>query len=427
MLNQFSWSIAALLLATIIGYCFANFRLKMKLRKYNSKYQKFKNLLNPLVGSLAIASEITELVSQNQILANENQMLIERYQILTENLAAAIIIRNSDGKIAYCSPYTETLTGYSVENFYIENREAFLESVHEDDREKYKRAIQVAQLGESFQFRYRFFHRNGMEMWAETRIVPIMDENAELTSSLSVTIDITGLVRHQKEVEAQNRDLEDFSYMISHDLKAPVFTIKGMLSLLHEDFPKEVNLMQEPLRYVQNATHRIEELVKSVLDYSKIRNEETYLDEVDLNQVFLDIRNDFHSQIIEANAEIQIAQNLPKIAGDKLKVYQVFGNLIGNAIKYRDPKRKLLITIQQVSINNQRQLCISIKDTGLGIPEDKLQEIFRPFQRIHSTNIEGTGIGLACVTKLLDKLGGSVKVESKVGEGSNFLVYLNRE
>ncbi len=141
MLNQFSWSIAALLFATIIGYCFANFRLKMKLRKYNSKYQKFKNLLNPLVGSLAIASEITELVSQNQILTNENQMLIERYQILTENLAAAIIIRNSDGKIAYCSPYTETLTGYSVENFYIENREAFLESVHEDDREKYKRAI----------------------------------------------------------------------------------------------------------------------------------------------------------------------------------------------------------------------------------------------------------------------------------------------
>lgn len=356
----------------------------------------------------------------------ETILLLERYQVLTENLAASIIIRKADGKIAYCSPYTEVLTGYAVENFYDEDKDSYLSIIHEESKEKYKKALELAKLGEAFQFRYKFVHRTGIEMWAETRIVPILDEEGELTSSLSVTIDVTGPVKHQKEIEEHNRDLEDFSYMLSHDLKAPVFTIKGMLNLIEEDFKEVSKAAKEPFEFIKNATNRIEALVKGVLDYSKIKKEIAIEEKVDLNLTLKNITDDYQSQINDINAKVEIEEELPKIIGDKIKIYQIFSNLIGNAIKYRSKDRGLTIKIYAKKQNNPRMILISVLDNGSGIPEDKLETIFRPFQRIHSEEIEGTGIGLACVQKLLDKIGGEIKLKSTLNQGSEFSVLLRK-
>lgn len=356
----------------------------------------------------------------------ETILLLERYQVLTENLAASIIIRKADGTIAYCSPYTEVLTGYSVEHFYDEENDNFLSIIHEESKDKYKKALELAKLGEAFQFRYRFIHRTGIDMWAETRIVPILDDDGELTSSLSVTIDVTGPVKHQKEIEEHNRDLEDFSYMLSHDLKAPVFTIKGMLNLIEEDYKDVSESAKEPFDFIKNATNRIETLVKGVLDYSKIRKEIAVEESVDLSLTFKNIVADYQSQLNEINAKIEVEEKFPSVMGDKIKIYQIFSNLIGNAIKYRSKERELLIKVIMKKQNNPRMLLVSVTDNGSGIPEDKLETIFRPFQRIHSEEIEGTGIGLACVQKLLDKIGGEVNVESNVNQGSDFLVLLRK-
>jgi PAS domain S-box-containing protein len=385
---------------------------------------KLNNILKPFSLLKNTKNEINTLKA-------ETVLLLERYQVLTENLAAAIIIRKKDGQIAYCSPYTEVLTGYPVDKFYNEDlpnkaNDNFLDIIHEESREKYLKALKLANLGEAFQFRYRFIHRTGIDMWAETRIVPILDEYGDLTSTLSVTIDVTGPVQHQKEIENQNRDLEDFSYMLSHDLKAPVFTIKGMLNLIDEDFKGEANKLEEPLSYIHSAAARIETLVKGVLDYSKIKKESNVEENINLNEIFENIKDDFHSQISESNAKIEIENNLPKVYADKLKIYQIFSNLFGNALKYRDNKKALEIKIKSEKINNPRMIAISVKDNGMGIPEDKLEAIFRPFQRINNEEIEGTGIGLACVQKLLDKVGGEISVTSKEDVGSIFKVLLRK-
>ena len=361
-------------------------------------------------------------------LSDENDMMVDRYEVLTNNLAAAIVIRDAEGKIAYCSPYTEVLTGFSVEEIYgCQNEDFMLRILHPDDREQYRKAFKVNACGEDFQFRCRFFHKTGIEMWAETRAVPIMDEHGEVRSSLSITFDITGLIRRQQLIEEKNRDLEDFSYMISHDLKAPIFTIKGMVQILEEDCGSGISPQaHETLHHIHTAVNRLEQLVQSVVDYSRINKRETVDEAVPLAQVLDDIRVEFQTQLAACGAELRIDAALPPVQGDRLKLYQIFSNLIGNAIKYRSPQRPLCIEVRQSPDEHNRYARILVRDNGLGIPAGRITDIFRPFQRAHGREIEGSGIGLACVKKLVTGFGGTVGVESKEGCGSEFFVTLPR-
>jgi PAS domain S-box-containing protein len=360
-----------------------------------------------------------------KLIGEEAESLIERYEVLTENLAAGIVIRDEHGKITYCSPYTEVLTGSPLSEIYAAHSDFFIENAHEEDQDKFRRALSVSSLGEAFQFRYRFVHKTGIEMWAEMRTVPIFSENSEFLGTLSITLDITGTMRYQQQVEERNKDLQEFSYMISHDLKAPIFTIKGMLSIIKEDH-KSI-LTGEPgelLTHIDKAAERLSSLVSAVLEYSKVTTRQSNPEPVNTSAVLSEIINEFSPAIKNAGAKITIQENLPNVIGDKLMVYQIFSNLIGNSLKYRDTQKELQIIVSADTQATRGSVAFMISDTGLGISKDKIETIFRPFQRAHSGSVEGSGIGLACVKKLLQKLGGSVIVESQEGTGTQFTIRL---
>lgn len=369
-------------------------------------------------------SERTDTQLELARLRQENQALHEKYRILTDNLAAAVVIRDAQGSINYCSPYTEVLTGYAVSEIYAVPSDFFLQIVHEDDREKYKRAIKVAESGEPFQFRYRFFHKSGIEMWAETRTVPIMNFDGNLLFSLSITLDVTSLLRHQRQIEEKNRDLRDFTYMVSHDLKAPIYTIKGMLALLKEEDKKFDPETTEVLEHISQASERLERLVSSVLEYSRISSSEIAAEDVALKDVFEDVKKDFAKQFELAAAELIITNNKATVRGDKLKLYQIFSNLVGNAFKYRHPERALKVEIICEPQASGQFVLVHVKDNGLGIPQDKAEDVFRPFFRLQGTQASGSGIGLAIVKRLLEKIGGEIKLSSNLEEGTCFSVKL---
>jgi PAS domain S-box-containing protein len=341
---------------------------------------------------------------------------------LSDNIAASILVRDQSGKLVYCSPFTEVLTGYALSQIQSGEHDFFESIVHEEDRERYQRALRVCQAGESFQFRYRFFHKTGIEMWAETRTVPLMGADGVPHSSLSITFDVTGTVRYQRLVEERNRDLQDFTYMISHDLKAPLFTLKGMLQVLKEELPAAA--ASQPIQHMDLALHRLEALVAGVLDYSRINAQDATPSEIDLAQVLDEVRVDLSAEIQKINATVKVPPQLPRVRGEHLWLYQVFSNLIQNAIKYRDPARTPHIEVRQSASKNRRMLQLEIEDNGLGISAEYIDLIFRPFQRAHRGQVEGTGIGLACVKKIVEKLGGEVSVTSQVGEGSTFRISL---
>ena len=349
----------------------------------------------------------------------------QRAKILSDNLIAAVLLQDGSGKIFYCSPFTEVLTGYSSQEI-TGNGGDFLESVmHPDDLGQYRRALEICRSGEAFQFRYRIYHRSGIEIWVETRTVPILDDDGAVSSFLSITLDVTGMVRYQKQVEEKNRDLQDFAYMVSHDLKAPIFTIKGMLGIIRDDYaPSMPADSKEVIEHIERAAQRLEQLVSRVLEYSRISNQELKLLPVDLNLVLADVQRDFKVQSNDAGAVISIDARLPTVLGDQLQLYRVFANLVGNAIKYRDPARSAEIRVNSTASRDSRYARIEVADNGQGIPQDKLESVFRPFHRLHGAAIEGTGLGLATVKKLIEKSGGTVELSSTVGQGSTFAVSL---
>lgn len=346
--------------------------------------------------------------------------VIERYERLTNNIAVSVIIEDSDGEVTFCSPYTEVLTGYSTEEIQRYNGD-FLESiVIEEDIPRYKRFRMMSEMGEAIPVRYRVRHKSGIILWLETRLVPVLGDSGNLASIMSVSNDVTSTVRYQKHIEEQNQDLSDFAYMVSHDLKAPIFTIRGMASALSEDYREQLGEEGTGLlSYITEGATRLEKLVASIIEYSSLSKNAP--DEVvSLNSTLSDVLRDLSEQIKLLSAEIHIKGELPEVLGPPMRLYQVFSNLLGNALKYHSPERRPLIEISVCSHSDQNNHIIQVKDNGSGIADGKLDDVFRPYHRACGSEIEGSGIGLACVKKIMERLGGSVSVRSKEGEGSSF-------
>ncbi len=350
-----------------------------------------------------------------------------RYKILTENVAAAVILHESDGTILWCSPFTEVLTGFPLSEIY-RAKETFLKTnVHEDDRETVERSLKIVSTGEPFQCRYRFYHKSGMALWLETRTVPILDNSSDNYVALSISIDVTAQVMNQMQIEERNRDLNEFTYMISHDLKAPILTISGMLGILEDDEAVKSNTsLSEPLTYIRKATRRLQDLVTGVLELAKISASDRTLEPVALKEVLNEVLEDHRLQIEQSAATVTTIEELPVVLGNKTQLYQVFSNLIGNAIKYQRVDRPLMVSVGTDKASSRRRTSITVSDNGRGITPDKIDTIFKPFNRAGEDTIEGTGVGLASVKKLVERLGGSIEVESQVDSGTSFTIELRR-
>ena len=376
----------------------------------------------PLIGKKT--SELERLVADLRQSDTDHRT---RYKILTENVAAAVMLHEADGTILWCSPFTEVITGFPLSEIY-RNKSTFLTAnVQEEDREIVQRSLQIVATGEPFQCRYRFYHKSGIALWLETRTVPILDNTSNEYVALSITIDVTAHVMNQLQVEERNKDLNEFTYMLSHDLKAPILTVSGMLGILEEEEAIKNNpQLTEPLTYIRKATKRLQDLVSGVLELARISAAERTLEPIPLRDVINEVLEDHQLQIQQNEAKVTTIEELPVVLGNKTQLYQVFSNLIGNAIKYKRSDRPLIISIGSEKALSRRKTSIVVSDNGRGISSDKLESIFKPFNRAGEETIEGTGVGLASVKKLVEKLGGSIKVESEQDQGTSFTIELRK-
>ena len=380
----------------------------------------FKHI--PILGTKT--STVESLVAQLRQSDTDHRT---RYKILTENVAAAVMLHEANGTILWCSPFTEVLTGFPLSEIY-RNKETFLKTnIQEEDREIVERSLRIVATGEPFQCRYRFYHKSGMALWLETRTVPILDNTSSEYVALSITIDVTAHVLNQLQVEERNKDLNEFTYMISHDLKAPILTISGMLGILEEeDAIKNNPQLSEPLAYIRKATKRLQDLVSGVLELARISAADRSLEPIRLSDVLSEVLDEHRLQIEQSAAKITTVEELPVVLGNKTQLYQVFSNLIGNAIKYKTNDRPLVISIGSDKGSSRRKTSIIVSDNGRGISSEKIDTIFKPFNRAGEESIEGAGVGLASVKKLVEKLGGTISVASDVAKGTSFTIELRK-
>jgi len=240
-------------------------------------------------------------------------------------------------------------------------------------------------------------------------------ENDELTGlSRSLNIMSDKLSKNIHELEKRNEELDKFAYVVSHDLKAPVRGIHNVIKWIEEDLGHELTPeMKKYLDIIPQRTKRMEDLINGLLDYARI-SEKTHASEVDVNELVKDIID----SIAPRHFRVEV-HNLPHLYTERLKLEQVFSNLIGNAVKYTArPDGHIVITCLELTDSYQ----FTVKDNGIGIAGEYHGKIFEIFQTLREKNeMESTGIGLAIVKKIIDEQRGDIKINSKPGEGTEFI------
>jgi PAS domain S-box-containing protein len=225
---------------------------------------------------------------------------------------------------------------------------------------------------------------------------------------------------YSKSLEESNKDLEQFAYIISHDLKEPLRMITSYTQLLKRRYSSSFDdSAHEFMEYVVDGAKRMNDLINDLLLYSRAGRDTDNKQSVEIDEIIYMVLNNLRMQIQETKADIIINPELPVVYCNKPQITALFQNLISNAIKYKKENVVPKIELKVEQKNNFWQF--AIQDNGIGMKEEHLEIIFLIFQRLHNRNeYSGSGIGLAIAKRIVNSNGGEIWVESKIGEGSTF-------
>jgi PAS domain S-box-containing protein len=286
-----------------------------------------------------------------------------------------------------------------------------------------------------------------LEKHFENFYIPLKNRNDTVYGVLLVSHDNTAIVETTIQLEQANRileeknlalertnkELESFSYVASHDLQEPLRKIRTFAELIQKDLQNE-KLVKKYFSKIEVSAQRMSDLIKAVLNYSRLSKTEDLYADTDLNHILKNVRSDFELLIQEKGAVIK-SEKLPAIKGIPLQLNQLFSNLIGNSIKFTENKPKITISARIIDGNNmplhpdiqpeKKYAQLIFKDNGIGFEQRYSDQIFTIFKRLHNTeSYTGTGIGLALCKKIVENHRGFIAVRSEPGKGSEFCIYL---
>ena len=230
------------------------------------------------------------------------------------------------------------------------------------------------------------------------------------------------LLSKAKKLEQSNKELEEFAYVVSHDMKQPIRTIISYLSLLKkkhtEALPPEA---QEFVNYSIEGANKMSDLIRDILQYSRLDQEITLAKGVSIQSIMQKVRKNINDSIVSNNAEV-IYDELPAVTGNETMLMELFQNLTENGIKYNLNKEK---KIHITATDKETEWLFEICDNGIGFEQQYAQQIFKIFKRLHTDGeFQGTGIGLTICQKVVEKHGGKIWAESEKGVGSHFFFTL---
>ncbi|QHT66874.1 PAS domain S-box protein [Rhodocytophaga rosea] len=393
--------------------------------------------------------DITEQRKMQQKLVESEQ----NYRVMAENITDMLSRHDVQGRYFYVSPSCERLLGYSPEEM---KGKSIYDLFHPDDVESIRLYyMTLLEMPDISSVEHRFRKKDGGYIWFETVSKAFKDpRTGKITEVLSVSRDISLRKEYEdklklayneleqiktdlefrvrertekldqalKELQTRNHELDNYVYKVSHDLRAPLASILGLVNLTKLD--NDISAIKHYLSLIENRVNKSDEFIKSVLNHSRILNSE-------INPVAIDFRKIIDTCI----EELRYLPNLEKMDfifhittegdfySDELRVNILFKNLISNAVKYRNPSVDKSYMKFDIASSEQSAF-ITVEDNGQGIEELYMHKIFDMFFR-GTQQSDGSGLGLYIVKQTLERIAGTISVESKVNKGTIFRITLS--
>lgn len=265
------------------------------------------------------------------------------------------------------------------------------------------------------------------EPWLEIEIKAVSDLRTAILELVLRRAEQLG--RLYEDLARSHAELDTFAYVVSHDLKEPLRGIHNYAEMLREDYGDKLDEEgRGRLDTLSRLTQRMDDLLDSVLEYSRLGRTEFEDSEVDLNEVVAGAIEVLRPRIQAHRAEIRIPAPLPTVRGDRVRLGEILVNLLSNAIKYNDKVEKW-VEIGAESLGSSGSYIFYVRDNGIGIRPEHTEQIFQIFRRLHARDEfgGGAGAGLTITKKIIERHGGKIWVESTPGQGSTFRFTLGRK
>ncbi|HJT81680.1 MAG TPA: PAS domain S-box protein [Chthoniobacterales bacterium] len=367
--------------------------------------------------------DITEQKQSEEALRKAEQ----KYREIFENSIEGIFQTTPEGRYLSVNPTLARMYGYDSAEELISSVTDIGRTVYVDPGMRREFEQLVEKHGFVKLFEYEVYRRDGTKMWICENARAVRGDNGEISYYEGTIEDITHRKRVE-EIERVNKAKNEFLSRVSHELRTPLNAILGFSQLLERQNPSESQKIR--IRYIIDAGKHLLQLINEVLDISRIESGrlELSLEPVGIVNALTEALDLMRPLAVARSIHLPTAAGFDRtlfVKADQQRFKQVLLNLLTNAVKYTPVAGNVTISCLT---DMQGRVRIFVTDTGAGIPQEKLDRLFMPFERLgaEQSNVEGTGLGLALSQRLMQAMGGSIGVKSKVGEGSTFWLELPR-
>jgi len=363
----------------------------------------------------------------------ERQLAEAKYRDIFENAIDGIFQSTPDGRFVSVNPAMARMYGYESPEDMLRSITDISTQLYVDARVRDNVRSRLANGEQILGFEFLEYRKDGSTLWTSTNIQTIYDTDGNILYYEGTVEDITPRKKAEAEREnliqelaAKNAELERFAYTVSHDLKSPLVTIDGFLGYLEQDATSgNMDRFKADSQRIHAAVNKMRALLSELLELSRIGRVLNEPEKIPFEDLVNSAREIVHGQIEAAGVTISLEPNLPAVYGDKQRLVEVLQNLLDNAIKFMGRQEKPRIEIGQRGEEDNKPVFF-VKDNGIGIAREYHEKIFGLFNRLDQ-NIDGTGIGLTIVKRIIEFHGGRIWVESEAGQGATFYFTLPRK
>ncbi|MBI4620146.1 MAG: PAS domain S-box protein [Desulfobacterales bacterium] len=366
-----------------------------------------------VIGSLGVAKDITE----KKKLENETREVKNFLENIIESSIDGITTTNNKGVITFASKGAEEMLGYRRE----ETIGTHIYQYYLNGREDARKIMKVlGKDGRLQNYEIDIIAKDGRIVPINTSASLIRDNRGKTIGTMGVYKDITEKKRLEEEIRRRNEELENFVYTVSHDLKSPLVSLQGFASILLSDYKDKIdeNGQHYLERIGQNASY-METLTQDLLELSKVGRVVGAFEKVDTSKIIEELTGRVQHLLEEKKIELLLRNHFPIVYCDRNRILQVFENLISNSIKFMGDAESPVIEIGHTDKGEVYEFYV--RDNGIGIEKKYHEKIFIIFQRLQDLEgVEGTGVGLAIIKRIVENHGGNIWVGSEKGKGATF-------